>query len=196
MTDKTARCLICVGREPFEMSIALGARPKVHLLQVACTSTCMCCQKYNWNIVEWDVEWSHQFNQPTRSVGKLPGIYWRRLHPNKYYTLNNMVFLSPALREKVSTESGKLILTAILWLCKPPPSLIILSLSLMHLLLLMNVHAWFPLYGLCRAVRSGKQANNSNENKCLSHESNQRPLAFQPAALDRLATGTDVMMHL
>ena len=38
--------------------------------------------------------------------------------------------------------------------------------------------------------------DNKRKMLCLSRESNQRPLAFHQDDLDRLATGTDVMMRL
>ena len=49
------RCLDGHVKEPYEMSMALGARPKVQLLlQSACTS--LCRHIYNWNIVACDVK--------------------------------------------------------------------------------------------------------------------------------------------
>ena len=41
-------------KEPFEMSIALGARPYVNLLHTACTSICHLI--YVWNIIDCDVK--------------------------------------------------------------------------------------------------------------------------------------------
>ena len=53
-------------KEPYEISMALGARPKVHfLLQSACTS--MCRPIYNWNIVECDTLFS-QFCMPCSMI--------------------------------------------------------------------------------------------------------------------------------
>ena len=44
------RCLDRHDKEPCEMSMALGARPKVQLL-LKSAGTSMCCRIYKWNIV-------------------------------------------------------------------------------------------------------------------------------------------------
>ena len=49
------QCLDGHVKEPYKISMALGARPKVQLLlQSACTS--MCRHIYDWNIVDCDVK--------------------------------------------------------------------------------------------------------------------------------------------
>ena len=55
------RCLDGHVKEPYEMSMSLGARPLVQLLlQSACTS--MCRHIYDWNIVNCDVKQLIQLN--------------------------------------------------------------------------------------------------------------------------------------
>ena len=76
------------------MSLALGARPKVKLLQSACTS--MCRHIYDWNIVNWDVKQPIQLNFELlttcalsihiKIIAKLLQLgcrtaLWRRWHP-------------------------------------------------------------------------------------------------------------------
>ena len=62
------RCLDGHVKEPYEMSMALGARPLVLLLQYACTS--MCCHIYDWNIVNCDVKQPIQLNNSTQSESR------------------------------------------------------------------------------------------------------------------------------
>ena len=48
----------------------------------------------------------------------------------------------------------------------------------------VNCHARKHWHGLRRTVRNKNNRKIQNENICLRRESNQRPLAFQPAALE------------
>ena len=51
------RCLNGHVKEPYEMSMSLGAWPYVQLLlQSACTSTSMCRHLCDWNIVNLDIK--------------------------------------------------------------------------------------------------------------------------------------------
>ena len=49
--------------------------------------------------------------------------------------------------------------------------------------------SWASLRG------TGPKRIIKNKNICLRRESNQRSIAFQPRALDRLACGTDVLLR-
>ena len=73
---------------------------------------------------------------------------------------------------------------------KPSPYLFNIKPIPVHLLLWMNVMLDFICMVFAKLWATGSKRKIQNENVCLRHESNQRPLAFQCAALTTTGTLT------